>query len=114
MSPIGNPQNLLIAVDSPIPDPFITFPKYLLLPTIINLIMVYLVLKIFFHKEFNIPLSDNACDKVVRDTKMALLAKFSLSLFLFFDSSKNYIIYYGVWDNTAMAYPYYCLYSHIT
>ncbi len=83
MSPIGNPQNLLIAVDSPIPDPFITFPKYLLLPTIINLIMVYLVLKIFFHKEFNISLSDNAYNKVMKDTKMVLLAKSSISLFLF-------------------------------
>jgi Na+/H+ antiporter NhaD/arsenite permease-like protein len=83
MSPIGNPQNLLIAIDSPIPDPFITFPKYLFLPTIINLVMIYLVLKIFFHKEFNVSLSDNTCDKVVKDTKMVLLAKLSLSLFLF-------------------------------
>ena len=38
-SPIGNPQNLLIALKA-VEDPFINFLKVLLLPTIINLFVI--------------------------------------------------------------------------
>ena len=49
MSPIGNPQNLLIALDDGIANPFITFATHLLIPTIINLaILVTGVVSIFF------------------------------------------------------------------
>lgn len=42
-SPIGNPQNLLIALHDGIANPFITFFRYLLLPTVINLLVAYLL-----------------------------------------------------------------------
>ena len=45
-SPIGNPQNLLIAVNGNIANPFITFFRYLLLPTLINLLVAYLLLRL--------------------------------------------------------------------
>jgi Na+/H+ antiporter NhaD/arsenite permease-like protein len=44
LSPIGNPQNLLIAIHSGIPNPFLTFLRYLLLPTILNLAVLYFFL----------------------------------------------------------------------
>src|SRR4030065_2658195 len=37
MSPIGNPQNLLIALNGDVPNPFVTYLKYLLVPTLVNL-----------------------------------------------------------------------------
>jgi Na+/H+ antiporter NhaD/arsenite permease-like protein len=52
MSPIGNPQNLLVAVNSGMNSPFVTFAWYLALPTIINLIIAFAVLRIFYFKEF--------------------------------------------------------------
>ncbi len=48
LSPIGNPQNLLIALGSKLPNPFITFFRPLLIPTIINLLLCYVLLKAFF------------------------------------------------------------------
>ena len=44
MTPIGNPQNLLIALQSGISLPFITFIKILGIPTIINLIVTFIML----------------------------------------------------------------------
>ena len=52
MSPIGNPQNLLIAVNSDLSNPFIVFLHYLLLPTIANLLLAYLLLRVFYKEQF--------------------------------------------------------------
>ncbi len=41
MSPIGNPQNLLIAVQSDMDNPFVSFFLYLGIPTTINLVVTY-------------------------------------------------------------------------
>jgi Na+/H+ antiporter NhaD/arsenite permease-like protein len=51
MTPIGNPQNLLIAIDSGIEFPFATFLLYLGAPTIANLFATFYVLKLYFRKE---------------------------------------------------------------
>ncbi len=51
MTPIGNPQNLLIAIQSGIPLPFTTFLLYLTAPTIANLFLTYFILKRYFRKE---------------------------------------------------------------
>jgi len=53
MSPIGNPQNLLIAVNSGLKAPFVTFGLYLLLPTLISLGAAFLVLRFFFQGDFS-------------------------------------------------------------
>lgn len=57
MSPMGNPQNLLVAMGSGMPSPFVTFGLYLLLPTIISLIAAYGVLRFFYRDAFamNVP-----------------------------------------------------------
>ncbi len=48
--PIGNPQNLLIALESGMPRPFIVFALYLLPPTIINVLVTYLLLLLLFRE----------------------------------------------------------------
>ncbi|MEM4756223.1 MAG: SLC13 family permease, partial [Candidatus Woesearchaeota archaeon] len=50
MSPIGNPQNLLIALETKMEKPFLVFLQYLLVPTLLNLLVAYLLLR-FFYKD---------------------------------------------------------------
>jgi Na+/H+ antiporter NhaD/arsenite permease-like protein len=51
MTPIGNPQNLLIAIQSGISLPFTTFLRILVIPTMINLFVTYFILKFYYRKE---------------------------------------------------------------
>lgn len=51
MTPIGNPQNLLIAIQSGITMPFTTFLVNLAAPTIASLFVTYYILKIYYRKE---------------------------------------------------------------
>ncbi len=53
MTPIGNPQNLLIALQSGIPLPIESFLKFLAIPTIINLFLTWYILKIYFKKDLS-------------------------------------------------------------
>lgn len=53
MSPIGNPQNLLIAVHGGLANPFLAFFKNLTLPTILNLLFTWVVLRIAFWRDFH-------------------------------------------------------------
>lgn len=43
-SPIGNPQNLLIALESELPNPFVTFALWLLIPTAVNVGLCFFIL----------------------------------------------------------------------
>jgi Na+/H+ antiporter NhaD/arsenite permease-like protein len=53
MSPIGNPQNLLIAVNSGMDTPFVTFTLYLLIPTLISLGVAFILLRFYFNTDFS-------------------------------------------------------------
>lgn len=50
-TPIGNPQNLLVALDSGMSRPFTQFTLYLFIPTILSLFAVYFLSKTFFGKD---------------------------------------------------------------
>jgi Na+/H+ antiporter NhaD/arsenite permease-like protein len=63
MSPIGNPQNLFIALEVPIESPFVTFLRYLAFPTLINLAIVYFFILYLIRREV----------AVVKDPKETLL-----------------------------------------
>ena len=52
MSPIGNPQNLLIAQESGMTGAFVIFGSYLLIPTLINLLIAFGILRLFYAREF--------------------------------------------------------------
>jgi Na+/H+ antiporter NhaD/arsenite permease-like protein len=51
MTPIGNPQNLLIAIQSGISLPFTTFIIHLTIPTLIDLFLTYFILRMYFKKD---------------------------------------------------------------
>lgn len=51
MTPIGNPQNLLIAIQGGIPIPFITFLVHLAAPTIVSLFVTYAILRVYYRKD---------------------------------------------------------------
>jgi Na+/H+ antiporter NhaD/arsenite permease-like protein len=53
MTPVGNPQNLLIVIRSGISLPFLTFIKWLIIPTILNLFLTYFILKVYFKKDLS-------------------------------------------------------------
>ncbi|HMK15704.1 MAG TPA: SLC13 family permease, partial [Methanomicrobiales archaeon] len=81
MSPIGNPQNLLVAVEGPVESPFATFALYLAVPTVICLALVYLSLRMAFRDE---PWGGeiHLCHEEVKDARFALLARVSLVVLL--------------------------------
>ena len=85
MMPTGNPQNLLIALEGNMRNPFVTFLFYLGVPTIINLILsYYLMLLLFRRKLLNVDLG-NVIGAIVDDINLKLnkrLAYSSLSLLI--------------------------------
>jgi Na+/H+ antiporter NhaD/arsenite permease-like protein len=94
-SPIGNPQNLLIAINGEVTNPFVTFFKYLLVPTIVNLFLAYLLLRLFFRKHFHTqPLANS--DEFIKDEKLATLAKISLILLIALVMVKITIVLLGL------------------
>ncbi|GAB6266508.1 MAG: SLC13 family permease [Methanothrix sp.] len=52
MSPIGNPQNLLIAINGSLTNPFLVFFQYLFIPTVANLVLAYIILRLFYKSQF--------------------------------------------------------------
>lgn len=74
MSPIGNPQNLLVAVKGEVAAPFLTFLKYLAVPTLLNLGAVFLVVRYFYREEFR-KVELKHSQEPVRDKQLARLAK---------------------------------------
>jgi Na+/H+ antiporter NhaD/arsenite permease-like protein len=79
LSPIGNPQNLMIAVRGPIEAPFVDFLRALALPTLLNLALSYLVLRALFRNEFHrIPLVHTPVSET--DPALARLARRGLLL----------------------------------
>lgn len=79
MSPIGNPQNLLIALHGQLENPFLTFLRYLLLPTLISLIVAHLLLRLFYRKEFHSKALTHVREPIA-DPRLALLCRISLLL----------------------------------
>jgi Na+/H+ antiporter NhaD/arsenite permease-like protein len=78
-SPIGNPQNLLIAVGGGFANPFASFFRELALPTLLSLLACYAVLRVGFRKEFHdTPLVHAPVNP--GDPALARLARLSLGL----------------------------------
>jgi Na+/H+ antiporter NhaD/arsenite permease-like protein len=82
MSPIGNPQNFLIASQGGLPAPFQIYFQALALPTLINLWFTYLVLRVVYRQEFikGMPLTHNPVKLL--DKKLAKLARASVFLLI--------------------------------
>ena len=81
MSPIGNPQNLLIAVESGMNTPFVTFSLYLLIPSLISLGFAFILLRFYFRTDFSTRVLDH--DPILPvNTKFFLPVKCSLAIIL--------------------------------
>ncbi|MGZ8164515.1 MAG: SLC13 family permease [Methylobacter sp.] len=82
MSPIGNPQNFLIASHGGLSAPFLTFFKALALPTVINIGVTYLLLRLVYRQQFinGFPLIHAPVE--MPDKKLAKLARASLFLLI--------------------------------
>ncbi|MGQ9546979.1 MAG: SLC13 family permease [Dehalococcoidia bacterium] len=77
MSPIGNPQNLLVAINGNIASPFLTFLRYLAAPTLVNLFLTWLMLRLFYRRHLNSQTSSYSVDPI-KDPRLAKLSKLSL------------------------------------
>jgi Na+/H+ antiporter NhaD/arsenite permease-like protein len=78
-SPIGNPQNVLVAINGNVPDPFVTFFRFLLLPTVLNLFLAFTLLRLFYKKDLQ-TCAIQHFEEPLKDRKLALLSKLALIL----------------------------------
>jgi Na+/H+ antiporter NhaD/arsenite permease-like protein len=103
MSPIGNPQNLLIAINGGVQNPFVTFLRYLMLPTIINLFIAYLFLRIFYRSHFNhAPVKQEP--EQIKDPKLANLSKISLLILVALVAAKILLVFLGIEIDFRLTY----------
>ncbi|MBN2488091.1 MAG: anion transporter [Methanosarcinaceae archaeon] len=79
ISPIGNPQNLLVATVGNIENPFVTFLQFLLIPTIVNLFIAFLVIRSFYKEQFKNNVLTHSREPI-KDHELANLSKISLIL----------------------------------
>jgi Na+/H+ antiporter NhaD and related arsenite permeases len=81
MSPMGNPQNFLIASYSGMENPFLSFAVYLGIPVMISLGLTFLLLRLFYRQEFgrSAPEIEGEC---VQDPQLSRLVQASLALLL--------------------------------
>ena len=94
MSPIGNPQNLLIAVNSGMGTPFVTFGLYLLTPTLISLSLAYVLLRLFFRTEFSArPIEQDTVQSIER--KIILPVQCSLAIILVLAAANIIASFFG-------------------
>lgn len=81
MSPIGNPQNLLIAVNGGMRNPFVEFFRWLFIPTVINLLITFFFLKHYYPGDFHDAELSHS-QEPIRNHDLALLARISLNIVL--------------------------------
>lgn len=80
MTPIGNPQNMLIAVESGMDAPFIYFIARLAIPTLLNLILTPLILiKIYNVKNVKLDSTAMIPQEMIRNRRDALLSGLGLA-----------------------------------
>ncbi|NMC11235.1 MAG: anion transporter [Methanothrix sp.] len=103
MSPIGNPQNLLIAINGGLTNPFLIFLQYLLAPTVTNLLLTYFLLKFFYKNQFNDkPLQ--ICQEQIEDTNLACLSRISFTLLILLIFIKIATVLFGVGEDFGLTY----------
>ena len=102
-SPIGNPQNLLIAINGNVANPFITFFRYLLLPTLLNLLLAYFLLRLFYRKQFDHKIITSQLEPI-NDPKLAQLCRISLVLLAVLIVAKIVTVFAGLLINFRLTY----------
>lgn len=80
-TPIGNPQNLLVALDFAVGEPFSAFFTYLFLPALASLIFLYFLSPILWKNLFSGKKIEMSNIPMVRDKPLAKLCASSIFLF---------------------------------
>lgn len=95
LSPIGNPQNLLIALHTGMGNPIATFLLYLGVPSLVNLFLAFLVLRLLYPKEFHDqPLLHE--EEPLKDPGLAALCRISLWIVILCIAAKTVIVSFGI------------------
>ncbi len=81
MSPIGNPQNLLIAINGSLTNPFLVFFQYLFIPTVANLVLAYIILRLFYKSQFQ-HTAIEIPKECISDPTLANISRISIILLL--------------------------------
>lgn len=103
MSPIGNPQNLLIAINGGLTDPFFAFLMSLFIPTVANLFLAYILIRLFFRKQFsNEPL--HHLREPMEDPKLAFLSKISFCMLIVLVAAKIAAVLLGIGADFRLTY----------
>jgi Na+/H+ antiporter NhaD/arsenite permease-like protein len=102
-SPIGNPQNLLIALHGGVANPFVTFLRYLLAPTLVNLALAYLMLGLFYRRHLNSgPIVHT--EEPIKDRNLARLSRISLILLVVLILAKIATVIFGLGVDFKLTY----------
>ena len=104
LSPIGNPQNLLIASSGGIDSPFITFLQYLTIPTILCLLVAYFFLRFFYRSEFKTPLVETQVQEKETDTRQIWLSKLALTSVILMIGMKIVTVFVSPWIEFRLSY----------
>ena len=103
LSPIGNPQNLLIAINGNLANPFLVFLRYLFLPTVANLLLAYLLLRLAYRNQFqNCPLQ--IFQEQIHDRNLARLSRISAILLIALISAKILAVTLGIGEEFRLTY----------
>lgn len=102
-SPIGNPQNLLVAVHGGIANPFVTFGRHLLLPSLSSLMVVYVVLRLMYRGEFGVRTVTHVCAPLA-DAALARLCRVSLAVLTSMLALKVALVLAGVAVDFRLTY----------
>jgi Na+/H+ antiporter NhaD/arsenite permease-like protein len=103
ISPIGNPQNLLIAINGDFSNPFQDFFRYLFLPTLINLILAYVILRLVYHDQFK-ERSVSQDQPPLADEELAMISRISFLLLLVLIILKILVVPLGEADMFNLTY----------
>ncbi len=95
LSPIGNPQNLLIALKADFKNSFLDFLQHLFLPTVINLFVIYFILRFFYKKHFHKQILNHS-QEPIKDKKLAFLSKISLYIIFLLIFIKILFVWLGL------------------
>jgi Na+/H+ antiporter NhaD/arsenite permease-like protein len=94
LSPIGNPQNLLIAVNGIRNNAFIDFFRWLFIPTVINIYIAFRFLKYYYRGDFHDAELSHS-QEPIRNHDLALLAKISVNIILILIGLKIVLFSFG-------------------
>lgn len=103
MSPIGNPQNLLIAVNGGLANPFLIFLQYLLLPTLVNMLLAYLLLRLFYRDQFQNKTLQIRREEI-EDPKLASLSRAAFILLILLIFAKIASVQVGMGEEFPLTY----------